>query len=170
MLRRHWGIRGARLTRLHGGLNSRTWAVTSTRGRHVAKQVPASGVAALVSGAEVAASLAQAGLVTGAPLPALDGRLVVVEHGLALLAWVPGRELTGATDEEQRWMAETLVAVHAVGGPAPGRGGGPWVADWLAPDAPGVAAHRWLVDALAAAREDRAGDGHLVGPAHRSRA
>jgi len=53
-------------------------------------------------------NVAEAGFVTGPPLPTSDGRLVLTEHGLALLEYVPGRELEGETDEEQRWIASTL--------------------------------------------------------------
>jgi Ser/Thr protein kinase RdoA (MazF antagonist) len=154
LLAEHWGLRTARVRPLGGGMNSETWLVEHQGATYVAKQVPPGGVDALVAGSEVASSLAAAGFATGRPVPTLDGRLVLPGAALALLEHVPGRELAGRSDEEQVWMAGVLAGVHAAGGPAPGSRTSSFAADWLAPDAPGVADHPWLVTAIEAVREE----------------
>ena len=102
---------------LGGGINSETWLVEHQGSTYVAKRVPPTAVGDLVAGCEVAAALAEAGFVTGPPVPTSDGRLVLTDHALALLEHVPGRELEGETDEEQRWIASTLAGVHLAGQP-----------------------------------------------------
>lgn len=154
LLRTFWGLEEVELTPLAGGMNSRTWLVGHGPSTYVVKHVPASQVAELVSGCEVASTLASAGLVTGQPVPTLEGRLAVDELGLALLHHVPGRELTGGTDEEQRWMGATLAGVHAAGGPAPGPGTSTFMGDWLSPRLPGVAMHSWLLHAIETVRDE----------------
>jgi homoserine kinase type II len=67
---------------------------------------------------------------------------------------VPGRELEGATDEEQRWIARTLAGVHAAGSPASGPRNATFAADWLSPRGPGVDAHPWLAPAIEAVRAE----------------
>jgi Ser/Thr protein kinase RdoA (MazF antagonist) len=94
------------------------------------------------------------GFVTGPPVPTSDGRLVLTENALALLEYVPGRELEGETDEEQRWIAETLADVHLAGGPANGPTVATFMADWLAPELPGVQAHPWLLQVVLAVRAE----------------
>jgi homoserine kinase type II len=152
LLQRFWGLRDADVSPLGGGINSETWLVEHRGSRYVAKRVAPAAVADLVAGCEVAAALAEAGFVTGPPVPASDGRLVLTEHGLAVLEHVPGRELAGETDEEQRWMADTLAGIHLAGGSTSGPGIAGFMADWLAPDLPGVAAHPWLLRAVEAVR------------------
>ncbi|MGI8578204.1 MAG: phosphotransferase [Nocardioidaceae bacterium] len=120
LLHRFWGIRPADVTPLGGGMNSETWVVEHQGSTYVAKRVPATEIDDLVAGCEVASALADAGFVTGRSVPAADGRLVLTEHALALLEHVPGRELEGETDEEQRWIASTLAGVHL---PMSGRSG-----------------------------------------------
>src|SRR5689334_18342367 len=107
-----WGLEDAEVRSLGGGMNSETWLVEHRGSTYVAKRVPAGQIDALAAGCELAAALADAGLVNGRPVPATDGRLVLTEHGLALLEHVPGRELEGDTDHEQRWIAGTLARVH----------------------------------------------------------
>jgi homoserine kinase type II len=107
-----------------------------------------------VAGCEVASTLADAGFVTGRPVLTNDGRLVVTEHALALLEHVPGRELEGDTDEEQRWIATTLACVHASGNPARGPSTATFEADWLTPQLAGVDAHPWLSPAIEAVRAE----------------
>lgn len=154
LLERFWGMRAADVTPLGGGINSETWLVEHRGSTYVAKRVAPAAVAELVAGCEVAASLAEAGFVTGAPVPTTDGRLVLTEHAVALLEHVPGRELAGETDEEQRWIAATLAGVHLAGGPASRPGTADFMTDWLAPDLPGVEAHPWLLRAVAAVRAE----------------
>jgi hypothetical protein len=49
---------------------------------YVAKRVSPAATADLVAGCEVAAAVAEAGFVTGPPVPTSDGRLVLTEHAL----------------------------------------------------------------------------------------
>jgi Ser/Thr protein kinase RdoA (MazF antagonist) len=154
LLHRFWGIRPDQVTPLGGGMNSETWTVAHRGSTYVAKRVAPTHVDELTAGCEVAAALADAGFVTGRPVPTTDGRLVLAEHGLALLEHVPGHQLEGDTDEEQRWIATTLAGVHAAGSPASGRGTASFAADWLSPDLTGVEAHPWLAPAIEAVRAE----------------
>jgi homoserine kinase type II len=154
LLRRFWALDGAEVTPLGGGMNSETWLVEHEGSTYVAKRVPTSQVAELVTGCEIAAALAQAGLVTGRPLPTTDGRLVLTEHGVALLEHVAGRELEGGTDDEQRWIAGTLAAVHVAGGAAAGPSTASFMAAWLGPTRPEAEAHPWLRPAIEAVRAE----------------
>jgi len=154
LLHRFWGIRPADVKPLGGGMNSETWAVERQGSTYVAKRVAQTEIDELVAGCEVASALADAGFVTGRPVPTADGRLVLTEHALALLEHVPGRELEGETDEEQRWIASTLAGIHAAGSPARGPGTATFAADWLSPQLQGVEAHRWLAPAIDAVRAE----------------
>jgi Ser/Thr protein kinase RdoA (MazF antagonist) len=154
LLQRFWGIRPADVTPLGGGMNSETWLVQHEGSTFVAKRVPMAAVDELVAGCNVASALADGGFVTGRPVPTNDGSLVLTEHGLALLEYVPGRELDGETDEEQCWIASTLAGVHAAGSPARGPGSATFAADWLTPKLQGVEAHRWLARAIDAVRAE----------------
>jgi homoserine kinase type II len=135
-------------------MNSETWVVEHEGTTHVAKQVAESDVDEFVTGCEVASGLADRGFVTGRPVPTSDGRLVVTEHALALLEHVPGRELRGDTDEEQRWIATTLAGVHLAGDPTPGPRTATFAADWLTPELTGANAHPWLAPAIEAVRAE----------------
>lgn len=135
-------------------MNSETWVVEHQGSTYVAKRLPLTEIDELVAGCEVASALADAGFVTGRPVPTTDGRLVVAEHALALLEHVPGRELEGETDEEQHWMASTLAGVHAAGSPASGPSTATFAADWLSPQLQGVEAHCWLAPAIEAVRAE----------------
>ncbi len=153
----HWGLRSAAVTPLGGGMNSETWLVEHEGSTYVAKSVSPEAVADLVAGAAVATALAEAGFVTGRPVPTRGGELVAEAAGLALLEHVPGRELDGESDEEQRWIARTLAAVHAAGSPSVGPRTRTFGRDWISPDLPGVADHPWLVSAIDATRDETDG-------------
>ncbi|MFC7406880.1 phosphotransferase enzyme family protein [Georgenia alba] len=153
LLRHHWGMAGAAVGRLGGGMNSETWTVEHDGARYVAKSVPAHDRDGLVRGCAVAAALAEAGLVTGRPVPTVDGGFVPPETATALLEHVPGRELAGATEWEQREIAHTLGRVHRVGGPTVGRGTSGFFT-WLTPQAPGVGDRPWLARAVRAVRAE----------------
>lgn len=154
LLAEHWELAAARVRPLGGGMNSETWLVEHRGRTYVAKHVAPTGVDALLAGSEVATALAEAGFVTGRPVPTRDGHLVAPGAALALLEHVPGRELAGESDVEQVWMASVLAGVHAAGGPAPGPDTSDFAVDWLSPDAPGVADHPWLVAVVEAVRAE----------------
>lgn len=154
LLDRCWGLRAADVRPVAGGINSETWLVEHAGAAYVAKQVAAAALHDLVAGCEVAATLADSGIVTGRPVPTADGRLVVTEHALALLEHVPGRELEGEDDQEQGWIARTLAAVHDVGGASRGPSPATFMTDWLMPELPGVSAHPWLVRVVADVRAE----------------
>lgn len=151
---RFWGIEAAHVSPLGGGMNSQTWSVVHQGSNYVAKAVSPSAVAALVAGGEVATMFAEAGFVTGRPVPTRDGRLVLTEPGLALLEHVPGRELDGETDEEQVWIASTLAGVHAASNPVRAQGISAFATDWLSPLMPGVGAHAWLLNGIETVRAE----------------
>lgn len=155
-LEAHWSLTGIHTERLTGGMNSIAYAVRRTatgHPTHVAKWVTAELVADLHAGCETARKLGAHGLVTGEPLPARDGRLTVPVDGgaLALLRHVPGRELTGACDDERRQMGRTLGAVHAATSAAPRRGGFP---GWLDPGRRETELVPWLASALTQVRAE----------------
>ncbi|MDZ5621541.1 phosphotransferase enzyme family protein [Nocardioides bizhenqiangii] len=156
LLERFWGVADARVSRLGGGMNSETWLVDHQGATYVAKSVSPAALADLVSGCEVAAALADAGFVTGRPVPTRDGRIACTEPPLALLERVSGRELDGETAEEQRWMARTLAGIHAASGPASGPSTAAFATDWISPQLPGVEAHPWLTTAIGAVRAETA--------------
>ncbi|WP_189669640.1 phosphotransferase enzyme family protein [Promicromonospora soli] len=150
LLHLHWGLSSATISPLGGGMNSETWLVQAGDRSYVAKRVAASDVAQLAAGSAVAERLALAGLTTGRPVRTTRGSLVVPGERLALLGYVPGRELEGTTREEQRQIGRTLAEVHAAStlvSDTTGR-----FFDWLSPAAPGVSAHPWLPPAIEAAR------------------
>lgn len=145
-------MHGAAVKPLGGGMNSETWLVEHEGSTYVAKAVSPATAADLVAGGEVATVLAEAGFVTGHPVPTLDGRMLLTEPALALLQHVPGRELDGETDEEQEWIASTLAGVHSAAHPTLRRSTTTFALDWLSPQMPGVEAHPWLMAAIEAVR------------------
>lgn len=154
LLSRFWGVLPSKVRALGGGMNSETWFVEHEGTTYVSKRVAESDVEAFAAGCEVAATLADRGFVTGRPVTTIDGRFVVSEHALALLEHVPGRELRGAADEEQRWIATTLAGVHAAGTPALGPSTASFAGGWLTPELVGVGAHPWLAPAIEAVRAE----------------
>jgi homoserine kinase type II len=154
ILERHWGMAGAEVCLLSGGMNSLTWRVEHEGATYVAKRVPPSDVSELVAGGVVAAALAEAGFVTGCPIPTKDGEVVAAEAAVALLEYVPGRELEGRTDEEQVWIASTLAGVHAASKPVLGPSMASFASDWLAPHSPGIQEVPWLASAIQTVRDE----------------
>lgn len=154
----HWDMPDAEVSPLEGGMNSDTWLVEHDGTAYVAKHVPATAVADLVAGCEVAAALADAGVVTGRPVPTRDGRIALADRAMVLLEHVPGRELDGETDDEQRWIAATLAAVHLAGDPSSEQGNQGnsrhFMAEWLDPGLPEVTEHPWLAEAVDAVRAE----------------
>ena len=119
VVERSWGRRAESVRPLGGGLNSATCQVLLEAGPYVAKWVSNDYVAGATAGLAEARLLADRGLATGPPLPARDGSLAVPLEGgmLALLAWVPGVELTGDTPADQALMGATLGRAHTLGDP-----------------------------------------------------
>lgn len=154
LLGEFWGMHGSDVRPLGGGINSETWLVEHRGSTFVAKRVSPTGLDDLIAGCEVAATLAEAGFVTGPPVATSDGRLVLIEHALALLEYVPGRELEGVTAEEQRWIASTLAGVHGAGGPVHGGTAASFMTHWLSKELPGVAGHPWLLRVVDAVRSE----------------
>lgn len=157
ILDRFWGMRGAAVEPLGGGMNSETWLVRHQGRTYVAKLVPPSGAADLRAGCRTARDLANAGLVTGPPVPTTDGRLLLSDPDLALLEHVPGRELDGDTSEEQERIARILARVHGAGGPVTGPNLNAFAVDWLDPALPGVEDHPWVGRAIREVRAETAG-------------
>lgn len=153
----YWGLESASVTPLNGGMNSETWLVEHEGSRYVAKSVSRDDVGDLLAGAEAATALAEAGFVTGRPVPTRDGSVVQLTAGLVLLEHVAGRELEGDSEDEQRWIARTLAGMHMASGPASGPSTSTFGVDWLSPAMPGVSDHHWLVSAINAVREETNG-------------
>jgi len=115
LVRVAWGRVVRSAEPLGGGMNSTTALLKLPDGSFVAKWVPTASAGALASGCEVAQLLAGHGLVTGEPLPTLDGRLTVPvgQGAVALLSFVAGEPLTANSVRDQKAMAVTLARVHA---------------------------------------------------------
>ncbi len=152
LLHIHWGLGEVTVSPLDGGMNSETWLVRAGNSSYVAKRVAPSDVGQLDAGCAVAEQLASSGLATCRPVRTMDGTFVAPGESLALLEYVPGRELAGRTSEEQRWIGHTLARVHSAGGPVSGSPDSTGFFERLAPSASGTGAHSWLPPAIEAAR------------------
>jgi len=150
-LSRYWGLTDVRIRVHNGGMGSETWFVDLGEQRWVAKAVTSADGSQFAGGMTIARRLEQAGIPAGAPVPVKDGRLVVDvgDAQLALLTWVPGRELTGADDTEQQIIGATLAGVHrALAG---FEVAGAQRFHWVDPDADYLSLRPWLRPAIAAA-------------------
>jgi Ser/Thr protein kinase RdoA (MazF antagonist) len=153
-LTEEWDLPGARLTRLDGGMGSRTWIVDAAGRRWVLKAVAPALGGQLAGGMAVAQRLDRAGVPAGAPEPTARGSLTAVAGGctLGLLAWVPGDPLTGGDERERRLIGVTLARVHrALSGeavPAARR------FHWVDPAAEHLSIRPWVRPAVAAAVAD----------------
>jgi Ser/Thr protein kinase RdoA (MazF antagonist) len=151
-LAERWGLPDATVEAHHGGMNSATWFVGRGGARWVAKAVDPTARRSFAGGLAVAAALeAAAGIPAGAPVPTRDGALVTDVGGIpmALLRWVPGEELTGATPHEQRLIGATLARAHVAL-----RDAGSVAAErfhWVDPAAERLAIRPWIRPAVAAA-------------------
>jgi Ser/Thr protein kinase RdoA (MazF antagonist) len=130
-----WGRAAWSAERLPGGWNSTTWLVraSSPDGRpeqYVAKLADTGDGDAFRGGLRVAREAARRGFLSGAPVPARDGRLSVdlPEGVLALLEYVPGRPADPGSRADMRRAGAVLARSHRAAGPA---------AEALAPQ------HRW---------------------------
>ncbi|MDX6263451.1 MAG: hypothetical protein QOH84_5139 [Kribbellaceae bacterium] len=114
VLAQRWNLTADRLETLGGGMNSQTWLIVSNGVRYVAKSVPGKD-SVFEPGLELAARLARGGLITGAPMPSRDGRLVGRwgDRQLAVLEYVGGIPLV-ATPEDQQAVGTTLARVHQI--------------------------------------------------------
>jgi homoserine kinase type II len=164
-----WGLPEARLTRLVGGMASRTWLVQDAGRRWVLKAVrPALGEL-MAGGLVVAQRLERAGIPAGAPELSRAGRVTVTAGGcrLGLLTWVPGDPLTGQDERQRRLIGTTLGDVHrALSGQL-----APVVQrfHWVDPAAAHLSLRPWVrpaVTAAVAALNDRGGSAWTAGLLH----
>jgi Ser/Thr protein kinase RdoA (MazF antagonist) len=150
-LAREWGLPGARLTRIDGGMGSRTWVVEDAGRRWVLKAVAAGLGEQMAGGLAVAQRLERAGIPAGGPEPTRAGDLVTAAEGcrLGLLTWVPGDPLTGQEEHERRLIGLTLGRVHQAlsGQVVPGTRR----FHWVDPAAAHLSLRSWLRPAIAAA-------------------
>jgi Ser/Thr protein kinase RdoA (MazF antagonist) len=147
-----WGLPEATVEAHHGGMNSATWFVSQSGCRWVAKAVLPAARRSFAAGVAVAATLeAATEIPTGAPVSTRDGALVTSVDGvpLALLSWVPGEELSGATPDEQRLIGTTLARVHRALRDAPA--GDAERFHWVDPQAERLSIRPWLRPAVAEA-------------------
>ncbi len=150
-LAEEWDLPRATLTRLDGGMGSRTWIVDDTGRRWVLKAVAPELGEQLAGGLAVARRLEEAWHPGGCAEPTSSGKLTAASGGcrLGLLAWVPGNPLTGDDERQRRLIGTTLGQVHqALSGltvPATQR------FHWVDPAAPHLSLRPWLRPAVAAA-------------------
>jgi Ser/Thr protein kinase RdoA (MazF antagonist) len=118
LLRRSWALAdGLHVARHDGGMGSQTWIVNRGERRWVAKSVAPHLADSFAHGLQVARMLDDAGIRSGAPVPAVYGSMTVDTASgdrVALLTWVPGSPLTGTDETEQRLIGDTLARVHRV--------------------------------------------------------
>jgi homoserine kinase type II len=149
-----WALPAARLTRLDGGMGSRTWIVEDAGRRWVLKMVAPHLGDQLAGGLAVAHRLDRPGIPAGKPEPTTDGSVTATVNGyvLGLLAWVPGDPLTGGDERERRLIGATLARAHqALSGqviPAA------WRFHWVDPAAAHLSLRPWVRPAVAAAVAD----------------
>jgi Ser/Thr protein kinase RdoA (MazF antagonist) len=118
----HWDLDDAEVTPLMGGMNSATWHVTCHGDEWVAKAVPDGPPAEQFRyGLDLASHVEENGIPCGAPVTSKDGRRTVgtAGHELALLRWVPGRELDGRSEGDMVLMGVTLARAHQTLGTEP---------------------------------------------------
>lgn len=108
-----WGVAGADVEVLTGGMNSTAWQVRARSRRWALKLVPAAQRAGFVAGLIAAQIVDAAGIPSGRAVATLDGELCanVPEGSLALLEWVDGVALAGEEDD-QPVIGSTLGAAH----------------------------------------------------------
>jgi Ser/Thr protein kinase RdoA (MazF antagonist) len=158
-LAEEWRLPAARLTRLDGGIGSRTWTVDDAGRRWVLKAVAPHLGDQLAGGLAVADRLDRRGIPAGRPEPTTGGSLSATADGctLGLLAWVPGNPLTGGDQHERRLIGATLARVHQAlssqAVPAARR------FHWVDPAAAHLSLRPWLRPAVAAAVADLEGRG-----------
>jgi homoserine kinase type II len=151
-----WGLSNPSISVLGGGMNSRTWLVETADARFVAKAVPRDRRSSYEAGLLTATWAESSGVPCGAPVPTLAGDLVVDAGGsaLALLRFVDGVELTGASIEDLNVIGTTLGRLHRalLGRDLPNATPFPW----LDPAAGHLSTRPWIrpaiVDALTAWR------------------
>jgi Ser/Thr protein kinase RdoA (MazF antagonist) len=150
-LSRYWALADIRVRVHNGGMGSETWFVDLGDRRWVAKAVTSADGSQFAGGMTIARHLEQAGILTGAPVPAADGHLVVDlgDAQLALLTWVPGRELTGQDDAEQEVIGAMLARVHRALTGFEVTGAQRF--HWVDPDADYLSLRPWLRPAITAA-------------------
>jgi homoserine kinase type II len=114
LLAESWEIHATEVTAHHGGMNSGSWFVRSGSTTWVAKAVPSGHAERFEAGLAVAARVEAAGIAAGAPAWTPGGGTIVEADGnaLALLPYVRGGPMSGATDGERRRIGATLGRVH----------------------------------------------------------
>ena len=148
-----WGLAQPTIEAHHGGMNSATWFVSQSGTRWVAKAVVPAARHSFAAGLALACALEHAGIPAGAPAATRHGTFVVDVDTipLALLTWVPGRELSATDPQDQQLIGTTLARVHRalldVPVPHPER------FPWLDPHSEHLAIRPWLRGAIAAAVE-----------------
>src|SRR5579863_9440229 len=153
-LAEEWDRPAARLTRLDGGMGSRTWIVGDAGRRWVLKAVAPHLGDQLAGGLAVAHWLDRPGIPAGKPEPTTDGSLTATADGctLGLLAWVPGDPLTGRDEHERRLIGATLARIHqALSGLVVPRARR---FHWVNPAAAHLSLRPWVRPAVAAAVAD----------------
>jgi Ser/Thr protein kinase RdoA (MazF antagonist) len=150
-LAQDWELPDAKIVAHHGGMGSATWFVSQDDRRWVAKAVVSALRTQFMGGLQVAAVLDGAGIPAGPPVPTRDRRLVVTvdDWALALLTWVVGEELSGASPVEQWVIGQTLGQVHQAlrGAVIPGV----QRFHWVRPQAAHLALRPWIRPAVQAA-------------------
>lgn len=154
LLAERWGIEGARVEPLEGGMSSLTWSVEDDAGRRYAvKSVDAAryGVQ-FAEGLTAAARLGAAGIPAGAPVPTRGNTLTVLDDGraIALLAWVAGTPVEQETPDGMATVGRTLARAHVALGTVPGA---TTIQPYLDPATGHLDVRPWVRPAIERARE-----------------
>ena len=154
LLAGQWGIEGARVEPLDGGMSSLTWSVEDKAGRRYAvKSVDAERYGRqFAEGLSAAARLSAAGIPAGAPVPTLSSALTVLDEGrvIALLDWVAGTPVEQGTPEGMATVGRTLARAHLALGAVPGRAR---IEPYLDPRDGHLDVRPWVRSAIERARE-----------------
>ena len=115
LLDKYWMIDAEAIAILHGGMNSRTWEVTSRADRWVLKLVPPNTPPGFRAGQFAAAALDAAGIPSGAPATTRDNQVSVQlpQGTAALLTWVEGNPL-GNSPGDVLQIGRMLATAHSV--------------------------------------------------------
>lgn len=152
LLAEHWGLAGARVAPIEGGMSSLTWSVEIDDARYVLKSVSAASYARrFADGLAAAARLDAAGVAAGAPVPTRGGELTVIADGqaIALLGWVEGTPAAQHTPAGMAVVGRTLARAHLALGTVPG---GDRPEPYLNPQADHLGIRPWIRPAIARAR------------------
>lgn len=125
-------------------MNSLAWMVITGADRYVAKSVHYIERLGFEAGLAAAEHLQAQGFDSGCPIRSIDGQLTlhIAGRSLALLRFVPGRELDRRDGTDQRWWGDRLGAAHLALAGFTHPGLPAW--HWVRPDAAHLGLREWI--------------------------